>query len=697
MRNLVRNVKITHQLWFVMALVLITFILIGYSYRNILILDWQSGKRLERLNKYQVLINDANIDLLQARRFEKDFLLTYDPRFLNMHREVLDTTHDKIDILEVAAPRTLDRENIAKLGDYMDAYEHGFATASGLIVKLGLGSAVKSGLLLNMNAKIDSIAKFMVQKNLGRLMRQFNELRKNEEKFRVEGKTRHLNNLINNFNKFYTLVKRTTIPQPTRRQLLQEIDRYKKILQEVPKMVAEMEKQRSAFVLAGNDAEPLFDLLLSQVDYLIAEANQEEAGKGARNVQMFITTMIAAGLWITVLLLLMRAVLTHSLRRLIGTVNLVQKGDIHARTHMNGSNELQFLGRVMDNMLDERNTATQKVETENEQLNNAIIQLLETTSRLSENDLTVKAEVTEDVTGPVADAINQMVEETVQVLKQINAVATDVQTVANTVKEQGDKVVAVADQERQMLEHTLLKLNESAQAVNEVSDLAQQCNDLADGATGATLKAVSTVSDTTDGMIAIRESISESEKRIKRLGERSQEITGIVDIINTIAERTHVLALNASMQAAAAGEAGRGFAVVADEVQRLAESSRNSTSQIATLVQSIQSETAEAMLTMNRTIDQVVAGSELAERAGNEMMQTRINTEKLAEAVHLIADSALQQADLANNLREEAEQIKGSTVITDKELKEQGTYTKNLVLFSRALSDTVSIFKLPAA
>jgi methyl-accepting chemotaxis protein len=197
-------------------------------------------------------------------------------------------------------------------------------------------------------------------------------------------------------------------------------------------------------------------------------------------------------------------------------------------------------------------------------------------------------------------------------------------------------------------------------------------------------------------MSEIRETISETEKRIKRLGERSQEITGVVEIINNIAERTHILALNASMQAAAAGDAGRGFAVVADEVQRLAESSRQSTSEIAGLVSNIQTETAETMATMNKAIEQVVEGSELAQASGVQMQATQETTAELASAVAMIAKHSLVQAHASNNLREQTEKVQQSTRETNAELKQQADQTGSLVQFSKQLLESVNVFKLPA-
>jgi methyl-accepting chemotaxis protein len=376
-------------------------------------------------------------------------------------------------------------------------------------------------------------------------------------------------------------------------------------------------------------------------------------------------------------------------------VNKVAQGDLTARALIKTADELETLSSAFNGLLDDRLTALAKAEQENEQLNNSIIELLKATFQLSQRDLTVQVPVTEDVTGPLADAINQMATETSKVLVNVRHITEQVETASHQVKEQGDNVSRVAETEREVVDTTMAELSAAAEAMNKIAEVAQSCNELASQATRTTQTALTTVTSTVDGMGEIRETIHETEKRIKRLGERSQEISSIVDIINNIAERTHVLALNASMQAAAAGDAGRGFSVVADEVQRLAESSRNATSQISALVKNIQVETNETIATMDKTIGQVVEGSRLAERAGEQMKDTQNTTANLVQVVEQIAMASRQQAQISNELRERAGIIQTSTQETGKQLEEQTFQTIQLVNFSNQLMESVRVFKLP--
>lgn len=381
--------------------------------------------------------------------------------------------------------------------------------------------------------------------------------------------------------------------------------------------------------------------------------------------------------------------------KIADTMQQVSAGNFSARVNLVGGDELATLGREFDQLLNERVAALVETEQANEQLNDSIIQLLQAVSQLSQRDLTVTVPVNEDITGPMADALNLLTSETAKVLANVTQLSEDVAAASNKVKAQSDAVLAVADEERQEVERAATELTTAAEDMDRIAGLAKACNQTAGEAIDTTRKALETVESTVDGITSTRDTIRETEKRIKRLGERSQEISGVVNLINTIAERTHILALNASMHAASAGEAGRGFAVVADEVQRLAENAREATSQIATLVSSIQVETADTANAMNQAIAQVVEGSRLAEQAGEQMRKTQQTTAELVASVQQIAARSQDQARVSSALLERAKQIQNSTLQTGQQLMEQGQYTESLVDFAGSLLDSVRVFKLP--
>lgn len=387
--------------------------------------------------------------------------------------------------------------------------------------------------------------------------------------------------------------------------------------------------------------------------------------------------------------------ITAPVQKLTETVRAVAAGNIDARAKVGGFDEIGVLGDALDKLLDEKVSTLARAERENAQLNDSVINLLRAVARLSKRDLTVKVPVTEDVTGPVADAINQLASETAHVLSEVSRVADQVAAASAQVKTKAETVNAVANDQQSEVVDTAQKLNHASERLSQIAKLAEQCNELARSAAQNTESAVATVTGTLRGMTDIREVIQETGKRIKRLGERSQEISGIVDIINKIAERTTVLALNASMQAAAAGDAGRGFGVVADEVQRLAESTRNAAGQIGTLIKSMQIETNDTIGTMENAIGQVVEGSKMAEVAGQKIGETQGATTALVRSVQEIAASSQEQAQLSVTLRDRAHAMINGVRQTGEQINQQLQETVNLTSFARLLLDSVRVFKLP--
>ena len=456
----------------------------------------------------------------------------------------------------------------------------------------------------------------------------------------------------------------------------------------------------SLFVI--NDMEELVNPFLNA---LLASSSERQLASEATFAESLKSnnTFLYASLAVIVIGVILASVIGYLIYRSIvdpidrisSTVHSVTEGDYGVRTGLTGSDEFARLGAALDELLQDKVTTLVDAEEENERLNESVLRLLEAVARLSERDLTVTVPVSADVTGPVADAINQMAEETGRVLTRVSRIASQVGASCATVNKKAEIVNATAHAQKTEVERTANELAGASNTLLNIAKVARACNDSAQLTTETTQTAMSTVTGTLESMNEIREAIQETGKRIKRLGERSQEITAIVDIINTIAERTHVLALNAGMQAAAAGEAGRGFAVVADEVQRLAESSREATAQIASLVKNIQVDTNDTIVTMDRTISQVVAGSRMAESAGQQMIASQKTTASLVRSVGEIAASSEQQARISNELRERASSMLSQTQETSKELMEQLTQTKNLVQYARMLVQSVRVFKLP--
>ncbi|WP_054113009.1 methyl-accepting chemotaxis protein [Marinagarivorans algicola] len=376
-------------------------------------------------------------------------------------------------------------------------------------------------------------------------------------------------------------------------------------------------------------------------------------------------------------------------------IRRINRGKLKARVKMIGNDEMGDLGNAFNQLLDDRIKNLEDQALENEHLNNSIISLIRAVGTIARKDLTIKVPVSADITGTVSDAINLLTSETAKTLAQVRAISGDVDQVADVLQEQSETVVRVAEDERKQVIATAKALEVSARAMNDIASKAGDANKLAKGAIANTQQARESVEQAVESILTIRETISETEKRIKRLGDRSQEISGIVSLINTIAERTHILALNASMHAASAGEAGKGFAVVADEVQRLAENAREATADISSMVNNIRVETSDTVNIMNKLIAEVALGTKTAEVAGRRMNETDQATNELVALVQVMAQSAVQQAEVTNRVRDRAMIIRNFTEKTGSQLIQQKTYTDSLKGQSALLVEQVSLFKLP--
>lgn len=440
-------------------------------------------------------------------------------------------------------------------------------------------------------------------------------------------------------------------------------------------------------------------LITAGIDSINKEFNRQIAATKTRlYTTFFITLAVVIGIFLLAALIsrFISNSITNPITYLVGVMNKLASGDTTARANIQTFDEIGALGRQFDMMVDQRELTNAQIQKENDTMNNSIIDMLQAVGAIAQKDLTVKAPVAEDITGPLGDALNYLTDETAKVLNNVVRIAGDVSSVSKQVKTQSDTVIGIAAEEKREVDLSAAELSVASEEMLNIAKLAMSCNDAAAKAIQNTDKAQETVLGTVQGITSIRDTIRETEKRIKRLGERSQEIGSVVTIINGIAERTHILALNASMHAASAGEAGKGFAVVANEVQKLAENAREATQQISSLVNNIQVETADTVTNMNDAITQVVRGTNLAQQAGNEMRETRDTTAELVQLVQQIAIGAKAQAETAQKLRERAAQIQKTTEQTFQQLQEQGKQTDRLVGFSGNLVDSVGVFKLPA-
>jgi twitching motility protein PilJ len=333
---------------------------------------------------------------------------------------------------------------------------------------------------------------------------------------------------------------------------------------------------------------------------------------------------------------------------------------------------------------------------QNERNQQAILRLLDELSSLADGDLTVQATVTEDITGAIADSINYAIEALRELVATINDSSILVDAASKQTEGTARHLLRSAETQAKQAAAASESMARMAISIEEVSGNAERCSDVARHAVDVSHKGGEAVRRTIAGMNTIRETIQDTSKRIKRLGESSQEIGNIVELIEEIAEQTNILALNASIEASRAGEASRGFAVVADEVQKLAERSTAATKKIEVLVSTIQSDTNEAVMSMERSTTDVVGGALLAENAGAALDEIEQVSHQIASLVHNISGSAKEQTSVASAITKNMHVLREISTKATESTAAASTAISKLAELASQLRRSVAGFTLPA-
>ncbi|MGA5391252.1 methyl-accepting chemotaxis protein [Ectopseudomonas hydrolytica] len=348
-------------------------------------------------------------------------------------------------------------------------------------------------------------------------------------------------------------------------------------------------------------------------------------------------------------------------------------------------------------MVRETNRRLAETAEKNERNQAAILRLLDEIADLADGDLTVAATVTEDFTGAIADSINYSIDQLRDLVATINLTAVQVAGAAQETQATAMHLAEASEHQAQEIAGASAAINEMAVSIDQVSANASESSAVAERSVAIANKGNEVVHNTITGMDNIREQIQDTSKRIKRLGESSQEIGDIVSLINDIADQTNILALNAAIQASMAGDAGRGFAVVADEVQRLAERSSAATKQIEALVKTIQTDTNEAVISMEQTTSEVVRGARLAQDAGVALEEIEKVSKTLAALIQNISNAARQQASSAGHISNTMNVIQEITSQTSSGTTATAKSIGNLAKMASEMRKSVSGFTLPDA
>jgi twitching motility protein PilJ len=543
------------------------FALVAAAYWGVVGIDRAADSTNARVSEFGVYVDRVQIGVLQARREEKDFFARPNDEYLQKHDQTLASVYRDVDKAKAVAPDDEARRLVGEIRAQIKTYQGTFRGAveaqrrAGYTDTMGLQGALNNALnevetLLEKYQKVDLTASLLRMRGYQKDM-----IQRDDAKFVDLMEAEQL--------RFAGLLARSDVPPAVKAVVSEKLHVYNGTFLAMTDSLKELSDERAAFNEVVQQVEPIAAALDAKKDKLLADNRETQSQTTSIITWAFSGTLLFITVVVSLLVYVTSRSITNPLSKLTGMVAAITAGNRDARAKLASGDEMQQLGDALDRMMDERGRFMQ-TEAENERLNNSIIALLRSVSQLGKGDLTVRVPVHEDITGALGDAINHMSEG---------------------------------------IGKTLGKVHKASEQVVETSkhtrDLTAQSRD--------------TVLGTARGMNEIRATIQETAKRIKRLGERSQEIGGIVKLIDTIAERTNMLALNANMQAAQAGEAGRGFMVVAAEVQRLAESAKEATHQITKLVNSIQLETGDTMAAMDEAIEEVVEGSELAEQAATQI------------------------------------------------------------------------------
>src|SRR5258707_7583061 len=398
----------------------------------------------------------------------------------------------------------------------------------------------------------------------------------------------------------------------------------------------------------------------------------------------------------------MRGIVRAQALELAEVCRQVASGDRGARAPVLGEDEFAILSAAVNAVLDGApvsGTATSAVSVGDAQdaaaLQAQIEKLLQEVSAVGDGDLRVQAEVTPDTLGVLADSFNYMIEELAKVVGRVQATAVQVTNATRRILDRSAELAQASETQVTQISQTTQAVEALAIFIQNVARNAQMSADAAQDALRNASAGQQAVRQSIDGMMVIRENVQETSKKIKRLGERSNEIGEIVRIIEDIADQTNLLALNAAIQSAMAGEHGRGFAVVADEIRLLAERSTESTKRIATLVKSIQGDTFEAVVAMEDSTQEVVKGSQLADEAGRALNSIYTAVERQAQMIESIARAANEQAQVSANVAVAMGQISEITSQTNAGTQEAAMSISYLAELADQLRASVSTFRLP--
>lgn len=428
---------------------------------------------------------------------------------------------------------------------------------------------------------------------------------------------------------------------------------------------------------------------------IVNEIDKNEVFAPINRLLMLLLTIAGAAIVGVVLLsLFVAGGITRQIRAIMDVITDVEDGDLDVEAKVISNDELGTMASAFNNMISTtRNLVTER-QQEHDQLQESIMGLLMEISDMAEGDLTVRATVQEDATGTVADSLNMMLEELSTAIGKIKQSSEQVGETANRLSSSTEGLAKQSDTQADLLRNALDEINQITSAIEEAAEKANKSAETSEFSRTAATEGTKAVEDTSQAMEAIRSNVQDTARAIKRLGESSQEISDFAKTINEISDRTSILALNASIQASAAGEEGRGFAVVAEEIQRLAERAAGSTRQIETLIKNILGEITDAGASMDSSIQEVVRGAKLSEDALTKLQDINKRSAEVAELINDVSLATGEQAASSVRIAKTMDEIGVISTENASETRKTSSSMRDMALVAGEMLESVSIFKL---
>jgi twitching motility protein PilJ len=688
----------TKLLWSFMLMIAFTVSVIAIT----LISQTYAQKTIEALvqvhGKIARLSLETENTLRVMQRYEKDFLLNHEKKGIREAKELYinpfialggEAYRTLYQIQQLAkTPKDIDVAQTA-----MDSINEYLSAFVGTVNILELRVDKEFGELVKLRQSLDDLGVTLASLNLPPVQTNFYLLKAATQDYLIAPENENSSKVKENRTALANLVESSTVAVPVKAKLVDQFKEFDKWFVEVGNTDGIIAARIVNYQEAAKRAEPAIKSFLTFALTNEAKATKDMEDTASLVLKVVLPLGIVAILLAVLIALKLSQGLTNQVNLIMSLLDEIGRGNYQARTSVVSNDELGVMASTLNGMLDNITELIQSQE-ERDIIQESIMKLLEEISALTEGDFTGRAEVTEDITGAIADSFNAMADQFTDIISKVKVATESVDTTSEQVARQTMTLAQKNIEQVQGVSGAVEAIEKMAQSIREVATNAQLSATVSRQSRVNAQEGALAVIETNKAMSDIREQINETARSIKRLGESSLEIGNIVQIIDDIADRTSILALNASIQAAMAGEAGHGFAVVADEVQRLADNSSNSTKQIDVLVKSIQNEIKEVSNRIDEGISKVVQGSKLADGAHAKLQEIEKVSNDLAVLIESITEATTEQVHVSETISQTMKEV--GEISRESSLSSQDTAASMNVLSktARDLHSAVEIFKI---